>query len=213
MDKDREIMHRILDGEAGDEEKRVAANGMADHSGLREEFGGLAHAVRMLEESERRTPPVSFTADVMKELSPARPSVPDRVREFFFGSRVLRWNMATAMAAALIVVASIAMAPMLFRGAERRAAGPVGQEAAVRLTFYAPQARSVSVAGDFNKWMTDADRMDGSNGMWSIELKLKPGVYAYSFVVDGKAWVADPGAETFQEDGFGARNAVMRVAI
>jgi hypothetical protein len=31
------------------------------------------------------------------------------------------------------------------------------------------------------------------------------------FVVDGKAWVTDPKAETYRDDGFGNKNAVMRV--
>jgi hypothetical protein len=30
-------------------------------------------------------------------------------------------------------------------------------------------------------------------------------------VLDGKAWVADPGAESYQDDGFGSRNAVMKI--
>ena len=93
------------------------------------------------------------------------------------------------------------------------AAGPVEGSTTVRLTFYAPQARTVSVAGDFNKWRTETDAMKGNDGMWSIDLKLKPGVYSYSFIVDGKTWVADPGAESYQDDGFGSQNSILRVAI
>ncbi len=55
--------------------------------------------------------------------------------------------------------------------------------------------------------------MKGTDGMWSIDLKLKPGVYTYSFVVDGKTWVPDPGAESYVDDGLGSRNAVLRVNI
>jgi 1,4-alpha-glucan branching enzyme len=68
------------------------------------------------------------------------------------------------------------------------------------------------VSGDFNKWQVDADvmsRQDG--GVWTIDIKLKPGVYSYMFVVDGKAWVTDPDAETYEDDGYGNKNAVMRV--
>jgi 1,4-alpha-glucan branching enzyme len=89
---------------------------------------------------------------------------------------------------------------------------PVIAESAitVRLTFHAPEAHSVAVAGKFNKWRTD-DEMKQVDGKWSIDLKLEPGVYAYSFLVDGKAWVPDPGAESYEEDGFGSQNAVLRV--
>ena len=83
----------------------------------------------------------------------------------------------------------------------------------VRLSFHAPQARTVAVAGEFNKWKTDADEMKRTDGTWSIDLKLKPGVYTYSFIVDGKSWVPDPGAASYEDDGFGSRNAVLRVNI
>jgi 1,4-alpha-glucan branching enzyme len=93
------------------------------------------------------------------------------------------------------------------------ASGPSEAAVTVRLTFRAPEARSVAVAGDFNKWRTTADEMKRTNGVWSIDLKLKPGVYSYSFVVNGKSWVPDPGAEIYTDDGFGSRNAVLRVNI
>jgi 1,4-alpha-glucan branching enzyme len=93
------------------------------------------------------------------------------------------------------------------------ASGPSENVVTVRLRFRAPEARSVAVAGDFNKWRTNADEMKKSDGEWSIDLKLKPGEYSYSFIVDGKSWVPDPGAEMYRDDGFGSRNAVLRVNI
>ena len=83
----------------------------------------------------------------------------------------------------------------------------------VRLTFAAPAATRVAVAGDFNKWRTDSHVMHRENGMWTIELALQPGVYTYMFIVDSKEWVTDPHAESYRDDGFGYRNAVMRVSI
>jgi 1,4-alpha-glucan branching enzyme len=71
----------------------------------------------------------------------------------------------------------------------------------------------VAVAGDFNKWKTDVHEMKKTDGTWSIDLKLKPGVYSYSFVVDGTAWVPDPGAEFYEDDGYGSRNSVLRINI
>jgi 1,4-alpha-glucan branching enzyme len=49
------------------------------------------------------------------------------------------------------------------------------------------------------------------NGVWTVSIPLKPGEHSYMFVVDGKAWVTDPKAETYRDDGFGNKNAVMRV--
>jgi hypothetical protein len=216
MDKDRDIMHtihKVLDNEGDDAEKKLIEKSIEDDPRLREEISGLANTVRMLEQSKRREPPAFFTAQVMKKLARKQPSVWARTREFLFGSRVLHWNMASAFGAAVIVLVALITVSRVHRETAMNAAGPGESAVTVRLSFYAPQARAVSVAGDFNKWKTDADEMKGTDGMWSIDLQLRPGVYSYSFVVDGKSWVADPGAQSYADDGFGARNAVLRVAI
>jgi hypothetical protein len=181
--------------------------------GLQEEFSGLMNTVRMLEESDRREAPAFFTAEVMKKLVKRSPSLLARLSAFLFNSRVLRWNMASALALAVIVIVVIVSAPRLHRVPDMTTASAPGEAATVRLTFYSPQAQRVAVAGDFNKWKTDAHEMKGTDGMWSIDLKLKPGVYSYSFVVDGNSWVTDPGAEAYEDDGFGSHNAVLRVNI
>ncbi len=214
MDKKRELMHKMLDDDATGEERALFARDIDADPPLREEFGGLIHTVRLLETSEVRQPPATFTADVMKRLPGRAPSAAARAREFLFGGRVLRWNMASALAAALLLVAAAFVLVRMQGGTVRTAAtGPAGPTVTVRLVFHAPGAHSVAVAGEFNKWKTDADFMTGSGGVWSIDLKLKPGEYAYSFIVDGKTWVPDPGARTYEDDGFGSRNAVLRASI
>ena len=214
MDKEREIIHKILDNDATDEEKRIIAQRMEADPSIREEINGLLGAVRMLEESERHQPPSTFTADVMKRLPGTKTSVIERFRKFLFEGRVLRWNMASALATTVIVIAVGVLFTRFYHEPTMTAVStPVQEEATVRLTFRAPEAHSVAVAGDFNKWKTNVDEMQQNGGTWSIDLKLKPGVYTYSFVIDGKSWVPDPGAKTFQDDGFGSRNAVLRVTI
>ncbi len=216
MDKERDIIHKILDNDAGEDEKQAIERKRAEDHALRDEFDGLSQVVQMLRESERREPPPFFTAEVMKKLPARKPSVADRIRVFFLGSRVIRWNVATAMAmAALLVVAAIIVTRMPHQAGTNVATQGTQPEAVVtvRLTFRAPEAHSVAVAGDFNKWRTSADEMKKTDGEWSIDLKLKPGEYSYSFIVDGKSWVPDPGAEMYRDDGFGSRNAVLRVNI
>ena len=127
------------------------------------------------------------------------------------------WNMATAFASALVLIVSLLTVSRQYApptGPTGVALRQTAQESVVtvRLNLYAPQAKNVAVSGDFNKWRVDSDvmsRQDG--GVWTIDIKLKPGVYTYMFVVDGKTWVTDPDAETYQDDGFGNKNAVMRV--
>lgn len=67
----------------------------------------------------------------------------------------------------------------------------------VRLMFDAPEARSVAVAGDFNRWNADATSLTRERGSrtWSVTLALREGEHRYAFVVDGTRWVPDPRAE------------------
>jgi anti-sigma factor RsiW len=213
MDKERDIIHKILDNEAGEEEKQAIERRRKVDPAVRDEFEGLSRTVRMLKESERREPPAFFTSGVMKKLPVRKTSVAGRIREFFLGSRMLRWNMATALAMAAVLIVALVTVTRMPQKVVTNVAMQSEPVVTVRLTFRAPEAHSVAVAGDFNKWRTSADAMKKTDGEWSIDLKLKPGEYSYSFIVDGKSWVPDPGAEMYRDDGFGSRNAVLRVNI
>lgn len=82
----------------------------------------------------------------------------------------------------------------------------------VEFSLEAPNATSVSVAGDFNGWeggLVLEDR-DG-DGVWSGRVALRPGLHKYMFILDGDRWVTDPKASRFDDDGFGNRNAVIAV--
>jgi hypothetical protein len=81
----------------------------------------------------------------------------------------------------------------------------------VRFSLHDADARTVGLAGDFNGWRPDALPLTrGPDGTWSATVPLARGSWSYSFVVDGK-WVSDPAAEAWRDDGFGGRNAVVRI--
>jgi hypothetical protein len=85
------------------------------------------------------------------------------------------------------------------------------QTVRVRFTVPATTAHAVSLVGDFNGWRPDATPLErGADGVWTVTLPLSPGSWAYSFFVDG-AFVEDAYAETYRADGFGGRNAIVRV--
>ena len=73
-------------------------------------------------------------------------------------------------------------------------AGPVGGYSARRpehsVVFFfcaAPQAKSVSVVGDFNGWQAAAHPMQRMpDGCWTARLELRHGSYRYLFLVDGQ---------------------------
>jgi Glycogen recognition site of AMP-activated protein kinase len=216
MKNERDIVHRLLDGDVPAAEKDAIIKQIQDDPVLRKEFDDLSGAVGLLEQEGRLKPPLAFTASVMRRLPRRADALPARLKRFFFGSRVLRWNVATAMALVLLTVVSLAVMKLMTnvnQEAGRTSVSPGGVVQTVRLTFVAPAAKRVAVAGDFNKWRTDSNLMTRENGMWTIELPLTPGVYTYMFIVDDEQWVTDPRAESYRDDGFGYRNAVMRVSI
>jgi 1,4-alpha-glucan branching enzyme len=58
----------------------------------------------------------------------------------------------------------------------------------------APQAKSVSLIGDFNGWQPSAHPMKRMpDGVWFLRLELPHGHHQYLFLVDGKAML-DPNA-------------------
>jgi len=217
MKRTQENIHRLLDGDVPAAEKEAIIRQIQDDPVLRKEFDDLSGALGLLEQEGRMQPPLAFTASVMRKLPGRADALPARLKRFFFASRMLRWNMAAAMAIVLltVVTTTLMMKQMTHIGTvPGTPAGPSGEQAAlVRLTFVAPAAQRVTVAGDFNKWRIDSHVMKRENGMWTIELPLQPGKYSYMFIVDGAHWVTDPHAESYRDDGFGYQNAVMRVSL
>lgn len=210
-DNDRERVHQLLDGELDEGERQELLGRIAADPEEQKAYESLLAPVAWLEKAGGLKPPQPFTRQVMGRLKHGRtaPSPAARFRDFLFRGRSLRWNMATALAAAAVLILTTAIAVRQIPRQDTRDAALT-----VKLNFYAPQAQRVAVAGDFNRWQTDTHtlvRRDG--GIWTVEIPLRPGVYSYMFVVDGTRWVSDPDAEAFQDDGFGNRNAVVRVSI
>jgi hypothetical protein len=150
----------------------------------------------------------------MQKLPSPIPARRRTLKEFIFGERVFRWNVASAAAAVILVL--IVMTAAYHKGSKPL---PVAQNTAredmvpVRFSFQGPDAASVSLAGDFNRWNVNEHIMKKeANGIWSVEIPLKPGAYNYMFVVDGKVWVPDPSAVAYRDDGFGNRNSLLRVS-
>ncbi|OGW75304.1 MAG: hypothetical protein A2Z72_08655 [Omnitrophica bacterium RBG_13_46_9] len=89
-------------------------------------------------------------------------------------------------------------------------ANPDKSQAMFRL--YAPDAKSVYVAGSFNDWViSEACAMKKlDNGIWLKVIPLPEGTYYYKFVVDGH-WKEDPDNSLAENDKLGGRNSVLLV--
>lgn len=82
-----------------------------------------------------------------------------------------------------------------------------------RFMIVAPNAKQVSLVGDFNDWDQASTPLlkVAANGVWTAEVKLPPGRYAYAFLVDGQRWIADPTAPPAVGDDFGRPSSVVTV--
>lgn len=86
------------------------------------------------------------------------------------------------------------------------------REKAVRTPFvlegYAG-AKSVSLGGSFNNWGR-MHTMVREGDRWVCHVNLKPDVYSYKYVVDGK-WITDPANPNTEYDTNGNLNSVKEV--
>jgi len=96
---------------------------------------------------------------------------------------------------------------------EARLAGEVMGMKTVQVVLRAPDARRVSVVGDFNGWDAHADAMtrDAASGLWSHSMALRPGRHVYAFVVDDSVWMRDPRSPAVPDADFGRPGSVLLV--
>ncbi|MEX2465318.1 MAG: glycogen-binding domain-containing protein [Gemmatimonadota bacterium] len=83
-----------------------------------------------------------------------------------------------------------------------------------RFVFVAPSASSVRMTGDFVSWDPEGIPLEDGRGtgVWTVDVPLTPGVYQYTFIVDGTEWRPDPHAVSQVDDGFGQQNSVVIVS-
>jgi len=127
---------------------------------------------------------------------------------------------AVAGAATLVIVVALAGRT----GGPRRdpprlatvAAPAVSPEAGVRpvrFVLVAPEAATVFLVGDFNDWdprATPLVRTD-PGGVWTAAVPLGPGLYQYSFLVDGHIRAGEVDAPRAPGDEFGSESSVVLV--
>jgi hypothetical protein len=99
-------------------------------------------------------------------------------------------------------------------GADLTPVSNTGAEALVlhQFTYYQKGLQSISLEGDFNDWKADSTSLtEVSPGVWSVSLRLPPGVYEYQFILNGKQRVADPTMPQASSE-FGSPNSVVTVS-
>ena len=82
----------------------------------------------------------------------------------------------------------------------------------VNFFLTAPQARSVSVIGDFNQWNPAANPMQRRiDGAWFAQISLTHGHHQYQFLVDGRRQT-DPQAMGAARDEHGEKVSLVAVS-
>jgi hypothetical protein len=116
-------------------------------------------------------------------------------------------RVALAAAAVLLVALTAGLLSWRFLRAESRLVE-------VHLVLEAPQAKTVSVVGDWNAWDPSRDRLRDpkGDGTWEITLRLRKGEeLRYQFLIDGERWVPDRQAPLQVDDGFGGISSVLQI--
>jgi 1,4-alpha-glucan branching enzyme len=83
---------------------------------------------------------------------------------------------------------------------------------AVNFVCNAPQAKAVSLVGDFNQWNPIANPMKRMpDGSWLISVEFKHGHHRYAFLVDGMLTL-DPRAQGITRNDKGERVCLVPVS-
>jgi hypothetical protein len=209
-------VHRFLDGEL--ERSALSPAALAD---LRE----WESLDGMIAQRRGERAPAFMVNDIMRALPEPRQSALARAVSWLVTPRPIRIAPLAPLALAAAAVVLVVLMPGV-RPAHRvdeapgitsvaqQAPAPSGQSVVyVQFALSAKGAQSVSVAGDFNSWSADggALRDPDGDGVWVGMVPVQPGVHKYMFVVNGSQWVTDPRADSYADDGFGMRNAVLSV--
>jgi hypothetical protein len=156
--------------------------------------------------------PVSAT------VIPIASARPRRAAGWLTDARALRLSPIGALAAAsLLIAATAAVTARVVRDRTPAVASgpavtapPAGVQV-VRFSLAAPQARRVSLVGDFNGWDPAATALQERDGTWTVVIPVTPGRHQYGFVIDGTEWIADPQAAQTSDADFGTANSVVYV--
>ena len=81
----------------------------------------------------------------------------------------------------------------------------------IRFALHKPDAKQVSLCGEFNGWSPSATPMKRhDDGHWETTVALVSGRFQYKFIVDGE-WITDPAAQKNVPNEHGSLNSVVEV--
>ena len=225
------IVRRFIDGDLPDEDVQAALHHIADDPEARSLLQFELQMTQDLAASRAPQPASDFAARTVEQLDEAEapaPSVADRLHDWWEAvTRPLVTIPVRPVHAAvtLALVAAIGWLAWPSGPAGPGSSGPSpsaqpaatatpqGETVWTRFVYTSATADSVAVAGDFSQWepIPLSPRTVDGETIWTGLVPVSRGEHEYQFVIDGERWVTDPLAPVQQEDGFGAKNAVLKL--
>jgi len=226
-------VRRFIDGDLPDAEVREALHRIADDPEARSLLQFELQMTQDLAASRAPQPSPEFATDTMEQLEEAaEPSLRTR-----FGNW---WEAVTRPLITIPVRPAHALATLFVAAGlwlawpsapsdpaptvSNQASGTTQMQTATasaqqsqtvwtRFVYTDDDADSVAVAGDFSQWRPISLSPHTVNGktVWTGLVPVPRGEHEYQFVVDGEKWVTDPLAPEKEDDGFGAKNAVLKL--
>ncbi len=188
-----------LDRNWGNGEDRACPPSLQQHGENCLSCGPRLQAALLLAEGKSldRQPPSGLAERIVERLGSGTP---------IHSKAWLPW---VGIPAAALLLAALGLLLVL-----RTTGRPAGETIVVRFELRAPDAREVSLVGNWNQWNPEVHKLrdpDG-DGVWEIEVPLKKGEeHQYQFLIDGENWIPDPEAPLRVEDGFGGVNSVLQI--
>jgi hypothetical protein len=192
-------IHRALDGELPADS--LTPRELGELRQYRATIGTSLEPIRYL-------PPIDVTSAVMRRVASGPGPTARALAElgrWLWSPQALTVRPAFALAGALALAVVVSTAFL-------HSATPVSAPARVIVQFRLgdAEAHEVALVGDFNGWRPEHRMHRSTDGVWSVDVALEPGVYDYVFVIDGRSTRLDPLAPRVT-DGFGG--ASSRVAV
>lgn len=230
------IVQRFLDGDLSEDELQEALHRIADDPEARSLLQFELRMTQNLAASRSAQPSPDFTSQTMKRLAEteaAEPSLQDRLANWWEAITrpliTIPVRPAYVLALLVLAIAVVWGAGPLSPPAPSTTSKPVRTNTTVqtadastrpqsetvwaRFVYMDSDADSVAVAGDFSQWepIPLSPRTVNGKTVWTGLVPISRGEHEYQFVINGEKWVTDPLAPVKHEDGFGAKNAVLKL--
>lgn len=233
-----DLLRQYLDGELSGEEERSALRHIAEdpeqRALLRMELNlREAGASERQQDTGSFAVPTGFTDEVMSDITSSethaktrRYGFIHRIRDFLKPRTITLRPVPTFAAAAIALIVLVATPVYYLLQVEQAEEVPMqlvddrthfetdeDEQLWMRFVYVSEEPEEVAVAGDFSDWEEIPLTQENLNGdvVWTGVVPVTRGEHRYMFVKDGEEWVTDPLAESYRDDGFGNKNAILKL--